>query len=288
MQNIVITGAAGQLGNELVRQLGTRAVALDRQSLDITDAEAVRFVLAKIRPDAVINAASYTKVDQAEQEPDRCREVNVEAVATLADVCRRLDCPLLHISTDYVFGADRSRRTPYRETDPPGPLGVYARSKLEGEQRAAEWQKHYIVRTCGLYGHPGPHTRTGNFVRTMLRLGAEKDHLRVVDDQWCTPSFVPHVAAAVIFLLEHAPFGTYHVVNSGETTWCRFAREIFHQAGLHVEVEPITTEQFGAAADRPRYSVLDTSKYRALGGPPLPHWREALAEFLATQPTEPS
>jgi len=279
---IAITGAAGQLGSELSRQLGSRAVGLDRSSLDITDADAVEYVLGKIGPAAVINAASYTKVDQAESEPEICRRVNRDGVVHLADVCRQLACPLVHVSTDFVFGADRNRRTPYVESDEPGPQGVYATTKLEGELAAATWEKHYVVRTCGLYGHPGPDTKTGNFVRTMLRLGSERQTLRIVDDQWCTPSFVPHVARALIFLVDCDQYGTYHVVNSGQTTWCRFAREIFRLTDMPVTVEAITTEQFGAPADRPRYSVLDTSKYRALGGPPLPSWQEALGEFFST------
>jgi len=281
---IAITGAAGQLGSELVRQFGSRAVALDRESLDITDAEAVRYVLSKIGPRAVVNAASYTQVDKAEEEAERCMQVNRDAVGTLAEVCGHLDCPLLHVSTDYVFGADRQRQTPYTETAEPGPLGVYATSKLEGERQAQRWRKHYIVRTCGLYGHAGPKTRSGNFVDTMLRLGTQRDTLRVVDDQWCAPTYVPHVARAIVFLLDSGAHGTYHVVNAGQTTWCRFAREIFRLAGMRVKVEPITTEQYGAAAPRPKYSVLDTSKYRALGGPGLPDWREAVADYLSTRP----
>ncbi|HUT94776.1 MAG TPA: dTDP-4-dehydrorhamnose reductase [Thermoguttaceae bacterium] len=280
---IVVTGSGGQLGSELCRQLGSDAVALDLPDFDLTDRDWVVRTLAEIAPQAVINTAGFTQVDKAEQQVELCRAVNVRGAAHLAEVCRRLDCPLVEISTDYVFGGEADRRVPYRETDEPRPLGVYGRSKLEGERHAAQLHKHCIVRTCGLYGRPGPRSG-GNFVETMLRRGAEGKRLRVVRDQHCTPSYVPHVARAVRFLVGTDAFGTYHVVNTGETTWHDFAVELFRQAGLDVRLEPITTSEYGAAAPRPGYSVLDTRKYHALcGAPPMPRWEEGLAEYLAVR-----
>lgn len=278
---IAVTGAGGQLGAELCRRLGTDGVPLDHAALDITDADAVARVLNESRPEAVINAAAYTRVDQAEQEPERCGAVNADAVALMADVCRSLDCPLVEISTDYVFGGATGRSSPWREDDAPSAVGVYAKSKLAGEQRAAEFEKHYIVRTCGLYGHPYKPLAATNFVETMLRLGSERDELSVVDDQHCTPSYVAHVARAILFLIETGRFGIYHVTNTGATTWYELAAEIFRQAGMTVRLKRISTEEYGAPAPRPGYSVLDTSKYESLGGPPLPHWKEALGEYLA-------
>jgi dTDP-4-dehydrorhamnose reductase len=230
-----------------------------------------------MRVDAVVNCAAYTLVDQAEKEPERCRALNVDVVRELAEACQARGSTLVQISTDYVFGADRSRSTPYRESDPPGPQGAYARSKLDGEIETARCESHLIVRTCGLYGRT---PRRNNFVETMLRLGVERPLLRVVNDQRCTPSFVGDVARAVIFLLHSKANGIYHVVNAGETTWFEFAREIFRQAQMKVQLEAITTEEYGAPADRPRYSVLSTSKYEAAGGPPLQSWQDALAEYL--------
>lgn len=279
--NIAVTGAGGQLGGELCRRLGERAVGLDVPQFDLTDAEGVLQTLTDLRPDAVINTAAYTLVDRAEQDADRCRHINADGVARLAEACRRLDVPLVQISTDYVFGSDLNRTTPYREDDTPGPLGVYAQSKLEGEAQAAGWSKHVIVRTCGLYGRRGPQTSASNFVDTMLRLRREGKPLRIVDDQQCTPSYVPHVATAILFLLEAGHFGTYHVVNRGATTWYGFASEIFRLSGLQVPMERITTAQYGAPAPRPLYAVLDTSKYHALGGPAMPTWQDALAEYLS-------
>jgi dTDP-4-dehydrorhamnose reductase len=282
---VLVTGAAGQLGGELCRRLGPSAVGVDIDTLDITDGPAVAEAVARLAPDAVINCAAYTEVDRAEREPERCRAVNVTAVRHLAGACRRLDCPLVQIGTDYVFGGAGAPGRPYRESDPPSPQGVYAVSKLEGERAAAEVPRHTIVRTCGLYARPSERGAR-NFVNAILRLAESQPALRVVDDQHCTPSYAPHVARAILFLLgadtgRPAPWGLYHVTNRGATTWCEFAREIVRLAGLSLPVEPITTAQYGAPAARPAYSVLDTAAYHRLGGPPMPDWKAALAEYFA-------
>jgi dTDP-4-dehydrorhamnose reductase len=281
---IAVTGSGGQLGSELCRRLGERALPLDWPEFDLTNPEKVRETLHGLRPSAVINTAAYTQVDRAEEDPQRCWAVNADGVGCLAEVCERLQVPLVQISTDYVFGRDTTRTTPFREDDPTGPQGVYASSKLGGEQKAAVWRQHTIVRSCGLYGKPGLNTAASNFVDTMLRLGRQGKALRVVADQHCTPTYVPHLATAVLFLLEGRHFGTYHVVNGGETTWHDFACETFRLAGLSPSIERITTAQYGAKAPRPLYSLLDTSKYRALGGPTMPPWQVALKDYLeATQ-----
>jgi dTDP-4-dehydrorhamnose reductase len=281
---IVVTGAYGQLGGELCRQLGSAAAPLDIDTLDLTNGPATVERIAAIRPDAVINCAAYTAVDKAESEPQKCRAVNATAVEHLARACGQLDCPLVQISTDYVFGAVSPAPRPWREDDPCCPQGVYARTKFEGEQAAAKHEKHLIVRTCGLYARPSD-PRAANFVKTMLRLGAERPELRIVDDQHCTPTFVPHLAHAILFLLSQngkpAPWGTYHVTNTGEATWRQFAAEIFRQAGMQVAIRPITTAEYGAPAARPSYSVLDTSAYHQLGGPTMPDWKAALTEYFA-------
>ncbi len=280
---IAVTGSEGQLGSELCRQLGGEAVGLDLPRFDLIDRDRVVRTLTEIAPRAVINTAAFTQVDRAEEEAEQCRAVNARGVAHLVEACRRLDCLLVEISTDYVFGGDPGRRVPYRETDEPQPQGVYARTKLEGERQAAEWEKHFVVRTCGLYGLPGPRS-AGNFVETMLGLAGRRNRLRVVHDQRCTPSYVAHVARAIRFLLGTRAYGTYHVTNGGETTWYDFAAEILRCSGLEVELEPITTSEYGAKAPRPAYSVLDTSKYHALPGrPAMPPWQSALAEYLAAR-----
>ena len=190
----------------------------------------------------MIHCAAYTQVDQAETDAARCRAVNVTAVESLAEACRELDSPLVQISTDYLFAGSPAVGRPWREDDPPVPKGVYAVTKFEGERAAAAWSKHLIVRTCGLYARPsqddlGYKVPARNFVKTILRLARTQPKLRVVDDQWCTPTYVPHLARAIVYLLgthgaAPAPWGTYHVTNRGGTTWCGFAREIVRLAGL--------------------------------------------------------
>jgi dTDP-4-dehydrorhamnose reductase len=280
---IAVLGSDGQLGSELVGRLGDSAVALTRRDGDLSDARAMRSVLLRLAPTAVINAAGYTQVDRAEQEVQQCMRVNADAVEALAGVCAELDCPLVQISSDYVFGGDTERLRPYREDDRPAPVSVYGRSKWAGEQAAATWKKHLIVRTCGLYG-PRNKPQQANFVDTILRLADERDLLRVVNDQRCTPSYVRDVAAAVLFLLDRELTGIYHAVNTGSTSWYDFAREVLRLRGKNTPIEPISSAQFGARAARPGYSVLDTAKYQLAGGPAMPSWAAALAEYLVARP----
>ena len=287
---VFVTGAYGQLGRELCRQLGAAAVQSDCDTLDLRDAEQIRRTLLDVRPDVTLNCAAYTQVDQAEKEVDLCRAINAGAVEHLAAACRELDCPLLQVSTDYVYAGNPPQTQPYRETDPPQPQGVYATTKWEGEQAAARWEKHWIVRTCGLYARPS-HAEAKNFVKTMLKLGATRTAHRLVDENSCTPNSVTHLDAALIILCGASgaagrqPYGLYHVTNTGVTTWRAFAAEIFRLAGLNVAVEPITTAQHGAAAPRPAFSALDTSRYQSLGGPTMPNWQAGLAEYFAERQT---
>jgi dTDP-4-dehydrorhamnose reductase len=282
---ILVTGAYGQLGRELCAQLGPRALGIDCDTLDLADGPGILRTVAQLRPELVINCAAYTQVDKAEAEADRCRVVNAAAVGHLAEACRQAGSVLVQISTDYVFCGNAERGRPHRESDQPVPQGVYAISKHEGEQAAARCPRHLIVRTCGLYARPS-HQQAANFVKTMLRLGAGGGELRIVADQQCTPTYVPHLARAILFLAgvadgRPAPWGVYHVVNRGATTWHDFAAEIFRLAGMAVRLVPITAAEYGSAAPRPAYSVLDTAKYHALGGPEMPTWQAALAEYFA-------
>lgn len=303
---ILITGAGGQLGSELAARLERRATAYDRDLFDITNSGEIVAFLESEPIDAVINCAAYTHVDKAESDADRCNHVNADAVELLAALCAQQDIPLVQISTDYVFGGDAERTTPYTEDDGPAPINVYGSSKLAGERHAASCPKHLIVRTCGLYAVGHEFQKVTNFAQTMLRLGRERDVVRVVNDQVCSPTFVPHLAAAVLYLLEREAWGTYHVVDQGAVSWYEFAVELFRQAGLATRVEAITTEEyvderqrnknksmlsstisrvFGnreTIAPRPRYSVLDTAKFARLGGPAMPSWQEGIAAYLAS------
>lgn len=278
---VAITGAAGQLGTCLQRLLGTRAAPLSRKDLDITQRDSVWAALERLRPQAVVNTAAYTQVDRAEQDAARCWQVNVAGVEHLAEVCGELDIPLIQLSTDYVFDGDAARTAPFRETDSPNPQGVYARSKRAGEEAAAAAPRHFIVRTCGLYALRSDPRVGGNFVDTVLRLARNRPELSVVDDQIVGPTYAPHLARALEFLLTTEAYGHYHIVNAGAVSWFEFASAIVEKCGLPTQLQRITTEQYGAAAPRPRYSVLDTTKYEALNGPRLPRWDAALDEYLA-------
>jgi dTDP-4-dehydrorhamnose reductase len=278
-RRIVVTGPNGQLGSALCRLLGPRALPVDRSILPLDQPEAAAAALEALRPDAVINCGAYVAVDKAEQESELCFRTNAETPAAMADACRRMDIPLVQISTDYVYCRSECRE-PHRETDPIAPDGVYARSKAAGEQAALQAPRSLVVRTCGLYGVT---PRKANFVETMLRLGGEGRRLRVVNDQTCTPSYVADVARGIAYLLEREASGIVNLTNRGEVTWYDFANEIFRQSTMQVEVEPITSEQFGAPAPRPAYSVLDNGLYASLGGPALPSWQEALAAYLVAR-----
>lgn len=285
---IAITGAQGQLGQALVAQLGAAALPLARHELDISQRAAVLQVLTRLRPHMVINTAAYTAVDRAETEAAACEAVNVSGVSFLAEACAEMNACLVHVSTDYVFGGNHSRRVPYCEHDTPAPLSEYGRSKLAGEGAAGACAQHLIVRTCGLYGAPIPRA---SFVETMLRLGCERGRVRVVQDQYCTPSYVLHVAEGIANLIHAEARGIFHVTNSGSTNWYEFAQAIFQLAGLSVAVEPISTAEYASPTQRPAYSVLSNSKYESLIGGALPPWRSGLAACLAkrlARPTPPA
>ena len=283
---IVLIGAGGQLGTALTKRLGEVILPLGRDALDLSDADSVRPVLTREAPHLVINAAAYNFVARAEDESEKAFVINARGPWALARACRDRDIPLVHVSSDYVFGRDTGRTVPYVESDAPGPQSQYARGKLAGEVFVQTvCPKHFILRTCGLYGRavsPGK----GNFVETMLRLGKERGAVSVVDDQWCTPTSAADLARWIAELIATDKHGLYHATNSGSTTWCRLAREIFRQAGMTVEVTPITTARFGAKAPRPAYSVLDCTKLAQAVGHPLRPWQEALAEYLASRPAD--
>jgi dTDP-4-dehydrorhamnose reductase len=278
---IAILGSQGQLGAELCRQLPRKSIGLSRIQCDITDFASARDNLRQLLPDAVINAAAYTKVDLAESNSRECFRLNADAVANLSAICDELNVPFVQISTDYVFFGDSTRAVAFTEEDPPCPEGAYAHSKLAGEHAAATCREHLIVRTCGLYG-PRTHPNHMNFVDTMLRLGRVGRPLRVVADQRCTPSYIADVASGIIKLLRGKARGIYHVVNQGDTTWHELAVEIFRSVRLSIQVEAITTSEYGAAASRPAYSVLSTAKFARFTGRPLPDWRAALHKCLAS------
>ena len=275
----LITGANGQLGRALqaIAPKGNDLIAATHADLDIGDRAAVRGFVARHRPDAIFNAAAYTAVDKAESEEDSARAINADAVGHLAEAARELGARLIHVSTDFVF--DGQRGTPYRPADPTAPIGAYGRTKLAGEIAAGP--EALIVRTAWVYGATGH-----NFVRTMLRLMAEHDEVRVVADQIGTPTFAPHLAAALWALYAAGARGIHHYTDSGAASWYDFAVAIQEEAlalGLltrAVPVIPIATADYPTPARRPSYSVLDKAATFALLGGPAPHWRDGLRRML--------
>ncbi|MGE3804568.1 MAG: dTDP-4-dehydrorhamnose reductase [Gemmataceae bacterium] len=285
MKRHAIIGAAGQLGSDFCRWLGEQAIALPRDRSELSRPDELRQLLEEVRPDVVINCAAYNFVDKAESEPEAALAANAWGVRELARICQSLDLTLVHFSSDYVFGVDGGRRSPWSEADAPVPNSVYSLSKLAGECLVrAECTRHFVIRTCGLYGHAGMHSKKGNFVETMLKLAAQGKPLRVVDDQECTPSFTRDVAAGTLRLLETGRHGLYHLTNSGSCTWHSLARAIFDHAGLQVDLTPIPTSAYPTPARRPRYSVLANRACTELGLDPLRGWKEALADYLDQRP----
>lgn len=280
----VVLGAPGQLGRDLVPRLAGEVVPLGRTDVDLADTAALRAKLTGLRADAVVNCAAYNFVDQAEAEPAAAFGVNAWAVRELAIICRELDCTLVHFSTDYVFGLDAARATPLTESDPPGPVSNYGLSKLTGEYLVRSiCPKHFVIRTCGLYGVWGSGGKGGNFVETMLRLAGQGKPIRVVNDQRCTPSFTADVADATVALIATGAHGLYHVTNGGDCTWYELARETFRLAGSSVELVSITSAEFAARARRPSYSVLSSADLEAAGVRPPRPWTDALRSYLAAR-----
>jgi len=280
VMRIVVIGANGQLGTDLVKVLNNwDLVPLTHADLDICDFVRTRKVLTELKPDIVINTAAFNRVDDAEDQPEKAFWVNTYAVRNLAQVCADLDCTLMHISTDYVFGGEK--RTPYTEDDPPNPLNVYGVSKLAGEYFARNiCSKHFIVRTSGLYGVAGSSGKGGNFVETMVRLAREGKPIRVVTDQVLTPTYTKDLAQKIKELLTTEAYGLYHITNSGQCSWYEFASKIFELLGMKPDFGPTTSAEFGAKARRPAYSVLAHKRLKELGLDDLRPWPEALKAYL--------
>jgi dTDP-4-dehydrorhamnose reductase len=275
---ILLTGASGQVGHELERSLQGlgEVVAVDRSRMDLANLDQVRSVVRAVRPDLIVNPAAYTAVDKAEAEPELARTVNALAPEVMAREAKALGAALVHYSTDYVF--DGSKPGAYVEADPTNPLNVYGRTKLEGEQAiAASGVAHLILRTSWVYGMRGK-----NFLLTMLKLGKEREELRVVDDQHGAPTWARTIADTTALALAQARAedwwaqnsGIYHLSSRGQTTWCGFTRAILAAAGSPCRVTPIGTADYPTPARRPLNSVMNADKLERLVR--LPDWETAL------------
>lgn len=277
---IFVTGANGQLGMSLRKIAGDYPqhtfIFTDLPEADITDRAAMERLVDAGCAELIVNCAAYTAVDRAESEPDAAAKINRTGAMNMAGIARERGIPLIHISTDYVFGGRGDR--PLTEEDRPDPQCVYGRTKIDGDMAVMlAGCDAAVVRTSWLYSEFGH-----NFVKTMLRLGALGQPLRVVDDQTGCPTYATDLARAVMRLAESGVrgCGIYNFCNAGRTTWYGFAREIFRQAGIAARVEPVTTAEYPTAACRPAYTVLDTAKICA-AGVTVPEWREALGRCLA-------
>ena len=288
---VLVTGARGQVGSELILQgekLGLEMIAAGRTELDITQQDSVSIFIQAQKPDIVINAAAYTAVGQAESEPELAYAINRDGAANLAEACADNNFPLLHISTDYVF--DGSKDGAYNETDAPNPQGIYGKSKLEGERAIESILKQYIIlRVSWVFGANG-----NNFVKTMLRLGKERDVIKVVADQHGGPTWAGDIAKTLLKLVkrwsdgETIPWGTYHYSGQPATTWQGFAEAIFEQAEVlgiiekRPIVEPITTAEYPTPARRPQDSILDCHKLAQEFDINQPDWHVGLRQVLRT------
>ena len=271
MPKILVSGSGGQLGLELAALLpwrGQEVVALSKEELDVADFGAVMLALEKHSPDVVVNAAAYTNVDGCETETDLAYTINALGPRNLAQLCEERGCDLLHVSTNYVFDGESER--PYEPFDTPNPISAYGRTKLAGEEYVRQLTNSwYVVRSAGVYG------RGHNFVRTMLRLGMEREVLKIKDDEYISPTYAVDLAEGIAEVIEAGRYGLYHLTNAGSCSWYEFAKEIFELAGVEVEVVPVPGSEYPLPAARPANGVL-----RALDGPELRHWRQALEDYL--------
>jgi dTDP-4-dehydrorhamnose reductase len=270
---ILLTGAGGQLGRAVCDAfMGHEVIPKDHAALDVADALAVEATLDATGPDLLLNASAYTAVDRAEEEPEAAHRVNAEGPAVLAVATAVRGLPLLHVSTDYVF--DGEKGAPYVESDRTRPLGVYGASKLAGENAVRDANpRHFVVRTAWLYGPVGR-----NFARTLAAAAEREPKLRVVDDQWGSPTYAPHLARALAALVETEAYGLHHLANAGVASRFEFAKALLDALGSATPIEPIPTSAWPTPARRPRNAALASERATGIA---LPDWREGVRDFAA-------
>ncbi|WP_196895401.1 dTDP-4-dehydrorhamnose reductase [Aureivirga marina] len=277
---ILVTGANGQLGNclrELVNSFKQFTFSFkSSKELNITDNQNLFDDFSENNYDYCINCAAYTAVDLAENEVEKAKDVNTLGSKNIAEICKKFDTKLIHISTDFVF--DGNQNTPYSEEDTTNPINVYGKTKLHGENEIiASWEKHFILRTSWLYSEYG-----NNFIKSMLRLGKEREQLGIIYDQVGTPTYAKDLAKFILFLIEKnaTNFGIFHFSNLGVASWYDFAKSIFEYQKIDVKVNAIRTEAYPTPADRPKFSVMDKNKIIQTFEYEIPYWRESLKECL--------
>lgn len=274
---VIVTGSKGQLGTDVMAELkkiGAVPVGADLPELDITDAEAVENFTKKHNADAVIHCAAFTNVDIAETEKETCKRINVDGTLNIARACAKHGMKLLYLSTDYVFGGDGE--TPFETDSPTLPCNYYGETKLAGEKAVAEnCEKHFIIRISWVFGENGK-----NFVKTMLRLSKERDEITVVNDQTGSPTYTKHLAALLCQMAATDKYGTYHATNEGFCNWAEFAAKIMELSGAQTKIIPISSSEYKSVAARPANSRLSKKSLDINGFDRLPHWQDALKEFL--------
>lgn len=273
----LVTGAKGQLGYDVVRELKKRNIeclGVDIDDFDITDAEASNEFIRNYRPDCVIHCSAYTAVDKAEDNAELCKKVNGEGTRNIAYICKQINAKMVYISTDYVFPGTGEHA--YEVDDPTGPLSVYGKTKLEGEIAVRELlSKYFIVRISWVFGKNG-----NNFVKTMLRLGKERNEVSVVCDQIGSPTYTVDLAPLLCDMIETEKYGTYHATNEGFCSWAEFAKEIFKLAGYETKVNFIKTSEYPTRAKRPLNSRLSKKSLDEAGFSRLPSWKDAVRNYL--------
>lgn len=274
---VLVTGVKGQLGYDVVKELkkrGHQPIGVDRDEMDLMDNDAIRTFIMDLKPEAIIHCAAYTAVDKAEEEVEVCYQVNAEATKIISECAKELDIKLIYISTDYVF--DGTKDGEYVETDIPNPINVYGASKLKGEQYVQDLlDRYYIVRISWVFGING-----NNFIKTMRRLGMERDELNIIHDQVGSPTYTGDLAPLLIDMMETDKYGIYHATNEGTCSWYEFANEIFKQSGIEVKVSPISTDKYPTLAKRPLNSRLNKYKLVESGFKSLPNWNDSLYHYI--------
>lgn len=279
----MVIGANGQLGNDLVEVLSDETViALTHADVEISDFESVDEIVAHHRPEVVINTAAYHKVEECEKSPGKAFGVNAVGASNVARSCSAYGATLVYISTDYVF--DGRKGSPYVESDLPMPLNVYGASKLAGEYVIRyTLERHFIVRTSGLYGAHECRAKRGNFIDLMLRLARGGDEIRVVNDEVLTPTSTFDLSRQIRSLSQTDHYGLYHVTNNGQCSWYDFARAIFDILEMNVNLVPTTSDEFPRPVKRPAYSALQNKALQDLGLDQMRHWRQALRAYLESR-----
>lgn len=274
---VLVTGAKGQLGYDVVNELKKRnheAIGVGSDKMDITDGASVEKIFKETKVDAVVHCAAYTSVDAAEDNKGLCMKVNVEGTKNIAKACKKIDAKMIYISTDYVFNGEGEK--PWEPEDECAPLNVYGRSKYEGELAVEKYlDKYFIVRIAWVFGINGK-----NFVKTMLNLGETEDEINVVNDQFGSPTYTYDLARLLVDMLESEKYGKYHATNEGVCTWYEFAKEIFRQAGLDMKINPVSSNEFPSKAKRPYNSRMSKDKLEKNGFVRLPSWENALKRYL--------